>query len=49
LKELSASDFSESDKEVIVKRKSRSRMAIVDSDEDAGDPIQEKVSAKPTP
>ena len=51
MKELSASDFSDSDKEVIVKRKSRSRMAVIESDEneDKVDEIQKKVSAKPTP
>ena len=51
MKELSASDFSDSDKEVIVKRKSRSRMAVIESDEDEDkvDEIQKKVSAKPTP
>lgn len=49
MKDLSASEFSESDGEVIVKRKSRSRMIVGDSDEDDGSQIQEKVSAKPTP
>lgn len=51
MKELSASDFSDDDKEVIVKRKSRSRMAVIESDEDEDkvDEIQKKVSAKPTP